>query len=189
MSASRTTRRIVATVLASGALVAAAALPATADGHDRAPGIGDLADIARQHDRGHGGRGHDNDRDRDRGRGHDDRRSPIVIGDVRHDGFGRDNRSNRALNSEWVEVRNVGRHPVNLRGYTLSDRDGNTYRFRNVRLAGGSSVKVRTGRGFDTRHDVYQDRRRQIWNERDTATLRNDHGRVVDEESWGRGRR
>ncbi|WP_338671625.1 lamin tail domain-containing protein [Streptomyces sp. SCSIO 30461] len=186
MSASRTTRRIVATVLASGALVAAAALPAAADVHHRGGRVGDLVDLARQYDRGHGG--HNNGRGHDRGRGHDDRRSPIVIGEVRHDGFGRDNRSNRALNSEWVEVRNIGRAPVNLRGYTISDRDGNTYRFRNLRLAGGSSVKVHTGRGFDSHRDVYQDRSRQVWNARDTATLRNDRGRVIDQESWGRGR-
>ncbi|MEU2155416.1 lamin tail domain-containing protein [Streptomyces sp. NPDC019396] len=183
MSASRLTRRIVATVLASGALVAAAALPAAADGHNRVGrggGLSHLAELARHHDGGLG-------RHHDRGRDHE-RRSPIVIGDVRHDGIGRDNRSNRALNSEWVEVKNVGRQPVNLRGYTLSDRDGNTYRFRNLRLDGRSSVKVHTGRGFDNRHDVYQDRRRQVWDERDTATLRNDNGRVLDQTSWGRGR-
>ncbi|MFE9934615.1 hypothetical protein ACFYP3_37545, partial [Streptomyces sp. NPDC005533] len=39
-----------------------------------------------------------------------------------------------------------------------------------------------TGNGRDTHRDVYQDRRHQIWDERDTATLRDDRGRVLDRE-------
>ncbi len=152
MSASRITRRVVATALASGALLAAAALPATAAGHDRHHGF----------------------------------RSAVVIGQVQYDSPGRDDRSNRSLNAEWVEVRNTGRHAVNLRGYTLSDRDGNRYRFDNLRLNGRSSVRVHTGIGRDTRTDVYQDRRNYVWDNRDTATLRNDRGRVIDTKSWGR---
>ncbi|MFF9984144.1 lamin tail domain-containing protein, partial [Streptomyces erythrochromogenes] len=40
--------------------------------------------------------------------------------------------------------------------------------------------------GRDTRHDLYQDRNRQVWNDRDTATLRDNRGNTVDTESWGR---
>ncbi|MGW0754717.1 lamin tail domain-containing protein [Streptomyces sp. NPDC002587] len=122
----------------------------------------------------------------DHRRDHHGAHSSIVIGDVQYDSPGRDDRSNRALNREWVEVKNTGRHSVNLRGFTLTDRDGNRYRFTDFRLDGRSSVKVHTGQGRDTRHDVYQDRRRQIWDERDTATLRDNRGNVVDTESWGR---
>ncbi|MFE7775641.1 lamin tail domain-containing protein [Streptomyces sp. NPDC057445] len=157
MPASRIATRIAATVLASGAVVAAVAMPASADGRDR-------------HDR------------------HDGRHSSIVIGKVQADGGrGRDDHSNRSLNAEWVEVKNVGWREVNLRGFTLTDRDGNRYRFSHLRLDGHSSVKVHTGRGRDTDSDVYQDRRREIWNERDTATLRDDRGRTIDSKSWGRG--
>ena len=43
-----------------------------------------------------------------------------------------------------------------------------------------------TGFGRDTRTDVYQDRRREVGDDRgDTATLRNDHGCFVDAVSWG----
>ncbi|MEV8533165.1 lamin tail domain-containing protein [Streptomyces sp. NPDC051211] len=153
MSASLATRRALATVLAAGALIGAAALPAVA---------------------------HDDDR-----RDHRGRHSSIVIGDVQNDSRGR-GRDNRALNREWVEVKNTGRRSVNLRGFTLSDRDGNRYRFDHLRLDGHSSVRVHTGHGRDTHRDVYQDRRHQIWDERDTATLRDDRGRVIDTESWGR---
>ncbi|MFE5724967.1 lamin tail domain-containing protein [Streptomyces erythrochromogenes] len=153
MSASPSTRRVLAAVLAAGALVGAAAVPAAA---------------------------HDGDRG-----GHRGRHSSIAIGDVQHEGHGR-GRDSRALNREWVEVKNTGRHAVNLHGFTLTDRDGNRYRFNRLRLDGRSSVRVHTGSGRDTRSDVYQDRRHQIWDERDTATLRDDRGNVVDTETWGR---
>ncbi|MFF5447274.1 lamin tail domain-containing protein [Streptomyces sp. NPDC012888] len=110
------------------------------------------------------------------------RHSSIVIGDVQHESRGR---GDRALNREWIEVENTGRRAVNLRGYTLTDSDGNRYRFKHLRLEGHSSVRVHTGHGRDTDRDVYQDRRHQIWDERDTATLRDDRGHVVDRDSWG----
>ncbi|MFD8146806.1 lamin tail domain-containing protein [Streptomyces sp. NPDC059708] len=151
MPASLATRRTLAAVLAVGALIGAAAVPAAA---------------ADDHRHGHHGA-----------------HSSVVIGDVENAGRGQDN---RALNGEWVEVKNTGRNAVNLRGYTLTDRQGNRYRFNDLRLDGGSAVRVHTGKGRDSRHDVYQDRRRQIWDERDTATLRDARGNVVDTESWGR---
>lgn len=159
MSASFNARRVIATVLASGAVVAAAAMPASADN----------------------GRGH--------GHGHGPApRSAVSIGDVRHDEGGRGVRSNRALNTEWVEVVNRGRDGVNLRGWTLTDSDGNRYRFDFLRLPGHSKVRVHTGQGRDSRFDVFQDRRKGVWDNRDSATLRNDHGRFVDSKEWG-GRR
>ncbi|MGR4883981.1 lamin tail domain-containing protein [Streptomyces sp. LARHCF249] len=124
---------------------------------------------------------HDDDR-----RDHRGRYSSIVIGDVQNESHSRGRgRDNRVLNREWVEVKNTGRHSVDLRGFTLTDRDGNRYRFPGFRLDGRSSVKVHTGHGRDTHHDLYQDRRHQIWDERDTATLRDDRGRIIDTESWG----
>ncbi|TRV77997.1 lamin tail domain-containing protein [Streptomyces sp. 130] len=150
---SRSARRITAAVLASGALVAAAALPAAADGHDR-------------------------------GRGHHAPRPTVVLGKIQYDSPGRDNGSNRSLNAEWVTVTNTGRHAVNLRGWTLSDESHRTYRF-DLRLPGRSSVRVHTGVGRDSRHDVYQDRRTYVWDNSDTATLRDAHGHKVDSKSWG----
>ncbi|MFF4104762.1 lamin tail domain-containing protein [Streptomyces sp. NPDC001903] len=122
------------------------------------------------------------------GRDHRGAQSSIVIGDVQYDSPGRSDRSARALNGEWVEVKNTGRHSVNLRGFTLTDRQGNRYQFKDFRLDGRSSVKVHTGQGRDTRHDVYQDRSRQVWDERDSATLRDNRGNVLDSDSWD-GRR
>lgn len=122
---------------------------------------------------------HDNDRYR---------QLRVVIGAVQADSPGRDNRTNRSLNAEWVELTNNNRRAVNLDGWTLRDEDGHRYRFDDVRLAGRATLQIHTGVGRDTRTDLYQDRRNYVWDNRsDTATLRDDRGRTVDTESWGRG--
>ncbi|MFE6268399.1 lamin tail domain-containing protein [Streptomyces goshikiensis] len=202
MSASLTTRRALAAVLAAGALIGAAAMPAAADGHGhgRDNGRNHGRDHVREHDHGRDngrdngrdqGRGRDHGRDHGRDNGRDngrDHRAPssIAIGEVQNEDGMRGDRFGRALNREWVEVKNTGRHAVNLRGYTLTDEQGNRYRFPDFRLDGRSSVKVHTGQGRNTRHDLYQDRRRQVWDDSDTATLRDDRGNIIDTESWGR---
>ncbi|MFI5976442.1 lamin tail domain-containing protein [Streptomyces sp. NPDC051452] len=109
----------------------------------------------------------------------------VYISRVQAPAQGRDNRS---LNREWVDITNGSRHSVNLDDWTLSDRDGHTYTFRHFRLEGRSTVRVHTGVGEDTRSDVFQDRHKSVWDREDTATLRNDHRRFVDDASWG-GRR
>ncbi|MFF0051913.1 lamin tail domain-containing protein [Streptomyces sp. NPDC005498] len=156
MSASRTVRRIAATALAAGSVVAVVAMPASADS-----------------DHGHG-------------HGRHQSYANVVLGDIQYDSPGRDDWSNQSLNREWVEVTNTGRLAVNLRGWSLTDRSGNLYRFDDLRLAGRATVRVHTGRGYDTRRDVYQDSRDYIWsNYADKATLRDDRGRTVDTHSWG----
>jgi hypothetical protein len=70
---------------------------------------------------------------------------------------------------------------------TLSDRAGHTYTFQSLPLDGRSTVRVHTGTGRDTHHDLYQDRRAYVWNnDSDTATLRNDRDHIIDSASWGR---
>ncbi|WP_128375130.1 lamin tail domain-containing protein [Streptomyces cavernae] len=113
-------------------------------------------------------------------------RPAVEISAVQYDPPGHDDRSNRSLNREWVELTNNTRHAVNLDGWTLASEDGRTYTFDGFWLGGRATVRVHTGIGRDTRSDVYQDRRRYVWDDHsDTATLRNDRGRVVDTESWG----
>ncbi|MFD6920447.1 lamin tail domain-containing protein [Streptomyces sp. NPDC059944] len=113
-------------------------------------------------------------------------RSPVAISRVQSDAPGVDSRSNRSLNGEWVEVTNSTWRAVSLNGWTLSDRDGNRYTFHQYRLAARSTVRVHTGVGDDTSKDLFQDRRREVWDNRsDVATLKTDHGRVVDSVSWG----
>ncbi|MFH9426277.1 lamin tail domain-containing protein [Streptomyces sp. NPDC017529] len=114
-------------------------------------------------------------------------RSPIVIGAVQADSPGRDTRANRSLNGEWITVQNTGRHPVNLKGWTLSNSRHQTYRFNHLRLGGHKTVRVHTGRGHDNLQHVFQNRRDHMWdNKRDTATLRDQHRHPIDTERWGR---
>ncbi|MFF9212966.1 MULTISPECIES: lamin tail domain-containing protein [unclassified Streptomyces] len=113
-------------------------------------------------------------------------RAAVAISAVQYDSPGRDDRSNRSLNAEWVEITNNTRRAVNLDGWTLSDEDGHTYIFHHYRLDGRTTVRIHTGEGRDSRHDLFQDRRNYVWNnDHDTATLRNDHGRFIDDQSWG----
>ncbi|MFF3334436.1 lamin tail domain-containing protein [Streptomyces sp. NPDC002888] len=116
-------------------------------------------------------------------------RPKVEISAVQYNSPGRDNRSNRSLNKEWVELTNTTRHSVNLDGWTLSDEDGNTYSFDHYRLDGRATVRIHTGKGRDRDTDLYQDRRHHVWDHRsDTATLRNHRDRVVDEVSWNSDR-
>ncbi|MFF2999789.1 lamin tail domain-containing protein [Streptomyces sp. NPDC057950] len=114
-------------------------------------------------------------------------RAQVQISRAQYDSPGWDSGSNASLNKEWVEVTNTGRSGVNLNGWTLSGRDGRAYVF-HLRLGGRETVRVHTGVGRDAGRDVYQDRRGYAWDNRaDTATLRNDHRRVIDVVTWGRG--
>ncbi|GAB2938603.1 lamin tail domain-containing protein [Streptomyces heilongjiangensis] len=113
----------------------------------------------------------------------------VTISEVQYDAPGRDDRSNRSLNREWVEITNTTRHGVNLDGWTLRNEDGRTYTFDDYRLRGRTTVRIHTGFGRDTASDLYQRSRHHIWGNRsDTATLRNDRGRFIDSESWGHHR-
>ncbi|WP_345045506.1 lamin tail domain-containing protein [Streptomyces sannanensis] len=114
-------------------------------------------------------------------------RAKVEISRVQYDSPGRDDRSNRSLNGEWVELTNTTRERINLKGWTLSDESGHTYTVGRFHLNGRATVRIHTGEGRDTRTDLFQDRRAYVWNnDRDTATLRNDRGRFVDDHSWGR---
>ncbi|MFF4098522.1 lamin tail domain-containing protein [Streptomyces sp. NPDC001903] len=119
--------------------------------------------------------------------GHHQQRPRVEISRVQADSPGRDDRSIRSLNNEWVEITNTTRDVINLRGWTLRDADGNRYRVDNVRINGRTTIRIHTGNGRGTRIDLFQNSREYIWDNRsDIATLRDDRGRTVDTESWGR---
>ncbi|MEV0992608.1 lamin tail domain-containing protein [Streptomyces sp. NPDC049949] len=122
MSCASSVRRIAATVLAAGAVVGAAALPAAA---------------------------HDGDR-------HHQQRPRVEISRVQADSPGHDDRTNRSLNNEWVEITNTTRDAINLRGWTLRDSDGNRYRLDNIRINARATLRIHTGTGHNTRTDLFQ---------------------------------
>ncbi|MFD8591825.1 lamin tail domain-containing protein [Streptomyces sp. NPDC059637] len=193
------TRRLAAAALATGALLGAAALPASASdgGRDRDHRHEHRHDRDRdRHDRDRDRHDRDRDRDwdwddRDRDRDRDDRNRDrrrghgLVLRAVQYDSPGPDLRTDRSLNGEWVLVKNTSRERVRLGGYTL-DWDGRSYRFGRMTLRGGEEVKVHTGHGRDNRDHVYQDRdRHQFDNRSGRITLRDDD-RFVDRCNWDR---
>lgn len=85
------------------------------------------------------------------------------------------------LNGEWVELRNDGDEPVNLRGFTLRDTSSaNLYMFGSVNLPAGSTMRIYTGCGQDMVTEVYWCNDMSIWNNSgDTATLRDNEERFL----------
>ncbi|CUW31450.1 MULTISPECIES: lamin tail domain-containing protein [Streptomyces] len=109
----------------------------------------------------------------------------VRIHHVWFDSPGSDNRSNKSLNAEWVQLRNTSGSAVSLKGWVLKDASHHKYVFPNVKIGAGKYLKVRTGSGADTASDKYQDRRAYVWNnDKDTATLTKASGSKVDTCSW-----
>ncbi|MGH2688830.1 MAG: lamin tail domain-containing protein, partial [Actinomycetota bacterium] len=94
-------------------------------------------------------------------------------------GHGRAENASNA-NEEWVEVRSTASVPIALSGWTVSDVAGNTYTFKSgFSLAGGATVRLRSGTGSDTSTDLYWGIG-HVWNNSgDTAFLRNPSGATV----------
>ncbi|MEO3785092.1 lamin tail domain-containing protein [Actinocorallia sp. B10E7] len=111
----------------------------------------------------------------------------VRIERVRFDAPGVDDRTNRSLNGEWVEVANHSGRTRNLRGWRLHGADGQTYTFRELRLRPGQSVRVHTGSGRDGRGHLYWRRGTHAWkNSGSTVRLRSPAGRA-DSCTWSSG--
>lgn len=111
--------------------------------------------------------------------------SPIQITAVRFDSAGTDTGSNRSLNGEYVVIKNTGSTPRALTQWTLTDETGYRYTFPTTTLAAGSTLRVRTGQGTDSRATRYWGRGWYVWNNTaDRATLRNHTGVVADRCGW-----
>ncbi|MFJ4951809.1 lamin tail domain-containing protein [Streptomyces sp. NPDC088760] len=109
----------------------------------------------------------------------------VKIHHVWFDSPGSDNRSNKSLNAEWVQLKNTSGSAVSLKGWVLKDASNHKYVFPNVKIGAGKYLKIHTGSGSDTASDKYQDRRAYVWNnDKDTATLTRASGSKVDTCSW-----
>lgn len=97
----------------------------------------------------------------------------------------------RALNGEYVVVKNNTRRTIDLAGWTLSDASRHRFTFpRRSYVRPGRSVVVRTGIGRDTWTTKYQDRRAYVWNNTsDVGTLRTPRGFRMDVCSYNNSRR
>ncbi|MGW3495513.1 lamin tail domain-containing protein [Streptomyces sp. NPDC001020] len=111
--------------------------------------------------------------------------SGVTIYHVWYDSPGKDDRSNKSLNAEWVQIKNNGSSAVSLKGWILKDASNHKYTFPNVKIGAHKTMKVHTGKGTDTTADKYQNRRAYVWNNTsDTATLTKANGSKVDSCSW-----
>jgi hypothetical protein len=107
---------------------------------------------------------------------------------VQYDSPGSDRGSNESLNAEWVRIKNTGKKPRKIGGFTLSDETGYTYTFAKRTLKPGQSIRVRTGKGEDKKANKYWGRGWYVWNnDGDTATLRTGKGKTVDTCEWDGG--
>ena len=104
---------------------------------------------------------------------------------------GPDPATNAGRNQEYVVVHNGGTTAASLGGWTLRDlprpsTPSHVYRIpSSFKLRPGASVRVHTGRGTNTRTDLYMGRTQYIWgDDSDKATLKNGAGAIVDTCSW-----
>ncbi|GAA3123065.1 hypothetical protein GCM10020001_049540 [Nonomuraea salmonea] len=77
-----------------------------------------------------------------------------------------DNGGNSSLNGEYVQVRNMTKKAVNLRGWTMRDatrRQDHIYTFGTFTLKPGKTVTLRTGKGKNTSTTRYWGRSGGRW--------------------------
>jgi hypothetical protein len=88
---------------------------------------------------------------------------------------GTDDGSNASLNGEFARLHNACGSKLSLHGFTLRDKQGNTYdRFGTFKLGPGRFLDIHTGKGSNTRTDRFWGRVGYVWNNSsDIATLRN----------------
>jgi hypothetical protein len=107
---------------------------------------------------------------------------------AQYDSPGSDTGSNTSLNAEWITIQNIGARPKEITGFTLTDETGYTYTFRTNTLAPGAKVRVRSGKGDNTRKNKYWGREWYVWNNTsDKAVLRDANGAWVDSCAWADG--
>jgi P pilus assembly chaperone PapD len=113
----------------------------------------------------------------------------IRITGVQYDSPGKDTGSNTSLNDEWVRLKNTSGHSITLTGWRLHDRGvDHKYTFPSYKLAPGDTMRIHTGRGSNTKHNLYWGLRWYVWNNTgDKAYLNNSHATRIDTCSWGDG--
>lgn len=105
----------------------------------------------------------------------------VQLHKIYYDSPGKDTRSNKSLNAEYVQIRNATGKAVSLKGWKVTDSSRHAYTFGAYTLGKGKTVTVRTGKGSNTSANRYQGRRAYVWNnDKDKATLRRASGSTAD---------
>jgi hypothetical protein len=110
----------------------------------------------------------------------------LRVHSVQYHPNGLDDGSGALYNRQWLQLVNRGKDAVNLRGYTVHNSNGRTYRFGDVVIPGnGGRVWLRSGSGDDTARTVYWNNDGFVWKaDGDKAFLRNRRGQPVHTCSW-----
>lgn len=94
---------------------------------------------------------------------------------------------NEFVNGEYMRVCNVGATPVNLSSFSLTNASGKQWTLPDIELPLGHTVKIFSGRGAhqtdpERQIEAYLGSSKPVWdNDRDTATLYDANGNVVDQ--------
>jgi len=111
---------------------------------------------------------------------------PIRFSRIVYNSPGADTGSNSSLNAEWARITNFTAKARKLTGWTVRDISGHIFHFPTYTLRAGASVKIHTGRGANTRTDLYWRQDNYVWNnDGDTAILKNAAGVRIDLCKWG----
>jgi Lamin Tail Domain len=104
----------------------------------------------------------------------------VKISKIYYDSPGKDDRSARSLDAEYVVLKNTTARTQVVTGWTIRDAQKHVYTFPTTTIAAGKTVTLHTGRGTNTSTARYWKSGNYIWNNTgDTATLRNAAGAGV----------
>jgi hypothetical protein len=111
----------------------------------------------------------------------------IMLTIVYYNSPGTDTGSNPSLNGEYFGLKNTRTYALNLRNFTVRDKQNHVYTFTtSFVLYPGKSVYVHTGKGANTSIHHCWGRSAYVWNNTgDTAYLRSNYGTLLDTCSWG----
>ncbi len=91
-------------------------------------------------------------------------------------------RSQRILNSQFIQLTNRGSQSVNLAGWTLTSAStGAVYTFPSITISANEQINLHTGTGTDTSDSLHWGRASSAWSSvEDAATLKNANGGLED---------
>jgi len=86
------------------------------------------------------------------------------------------------LHEEWVVLKNTGNYTVNMTGWKIKNRNyKDSYTFPDFYLKAGSSVKIHTGKGWDTEEHLFMNRAASFWdNDIDIITVFDSEGKLIE---------
>lgn len=95
-------------------------------------------------------------------------------------------------NLEYLRIANISGKKLNLKGYKITNRKGDSFIFPEVEVESGNTVILRSGKGANetgagTQIEVYWMSDGTVWsNKGDTATIYDPDGNIIDMVEYGK---